>query len=60
MTEFRDGDMDVPCYQSCPGVSEGLWHDTKSPEAFWARQEPVGHQRWCLVSEFGQLHPSTG
>lgn len=58
--------MSVPCHQSCPGVSEGLWHDTKTPESFWAGQELMGHQEWCLVPESGQsvplpkLEPSKG
>lgn len=52
--------MGVPCHQSCPGVSEGLWHDIKRPESFSARQEPMGHREWCLVPECGQLQPSTG
>lgn len=43
--------MGVPCHQSCPGVSEGLWHDAKRPESFWARQDcPWGTEggAWCL------------
>lgn len=60
MAGFRGGDMGVPCHQSCPGLSEGLWHDTKRPESFSARQEPMGHREWCLVPECGQLQPSTG
>lgn len=42
------------------------WNDTKTPESFWAGQELMGHQEWCLVPESGQtvllhnLEPSKG
>lgn len=47
-------------YQRGYGMRHDIWHDTKRPESFWAMQEPMGHRRWCLVPEFGQLHPSAG